>query len=497
MRVTREFNNTEKADIQGFIASGYGHLERQGYYFIHLNAAAEGRSFIQALLNVITTAEDWPRNEFGRKIKPEYTWNIAFTHDGLAALGLSARTLLSFSREFIEGIATAKRSQILGDTGDSAPQNWAFGGKTDDEAEVIHALVILYAQDEATFEQQDDWLRDLIFENGSVHIVAAEQGRRPDAEKEHFGFKDGISNPKVQGFGSNTIDPALNVVRTGEFILGYYNEYDQLPATPLAYEDPDNLLPGFEHVPNLPADVRDFGRNGTYLVYRKLEQDVAGFWNYMQRYSYQRTGEPDTARMRKLASKLVGRWPNGATLALAPNREDEIAPTFNEFLYMERDPDGFGCPYSSHVRRSNPRDSFVGDKIEESIANANQHRIVRRGSVYGPNLVTPEMTEGDNVPVDLENDGQARGLHFICVNADLRRQFEFIQQGWVNNAKFNGMYNDKDPLIGDNDGFGHVTIEEYAARERLQKLPRFVNVRAGGYYFMPSIAALRYLVALR
>jgi Dyp-type peroxidase family len=497
MQVTREFNNEEKADIQGFITSGYGHLERQGYYFLHFHEAADARQFISTLLEHITTAEDWPRNQFDQKIKPQYTWNIAFTYAGFVALDFPEADRTTFSREFVEGIVTEKRSQVLGDVGDSAPENWEFGGNIADDESTLHALVILYAADDATYAGQDDWIQGRIEYHGNIDIIAQEQGRRPAAEKEHFGFKDGVSNPKVQGFGSDTLEPGLNVVRTGEFILGYYNEYDLAPPTPLVRDDPNKLLPAFEHVAGIDPTIRDFGRNGSYIVYRKLDQDVPGFWNYVQQHSIiEHTGEADQQRMRRIASKFVGRWPNGATLALSPDNDRDIAPNFNEFLYMQRDPKGFGCPYSSHVRRSNPRDSFIGDKAEDAIANANQHRIVRRGSVYGPALIQPDMTEGDNAPTNLQPDGQQRGLHFFCVNADIRRQFEFIQQGWCNNPKFNGLYNDKDPIIGDNDSFGTLTLEEDAVRERLSHLPRFVTVRAAAYLFMPGLSALRYLASL-
>ena len=182
----------------------------------------------------------------------------------------------------------------------------------------------------------------------------------------------------------------------------------------------------------------------------------------------------------------------------------------NDFLYLQKDADGkddaegFRCPVGSHVRRSNPRDTLQPNPTR-SLVIANRHRILRRGRPYAENPATPgtENTKGKEV-----------GLIFIAINADIQRQFEFIQQTWINSPKFNGLYDNKDPIVGNNneasdsedstnnpgmgngDAKGSLTIQRYPVRLRVQGIPRFVEVRGGGYFFLPSLQALHFLAAL-
>ncbi len=199
--------------------------------------------------------------------------------------------------------------------------------------------------------------------------------------------------------------------------------------------------------------------------------------------------------MVALAAKLMGRWPSGAPLVLAPDADDPALGGANLFLYRPTDPDGFACPVGSHIRRANPRDAFrrIADTAEESIRTSNQHRILRRSINYGEPLFPKQDLENGRAPVDLEDDGQPRGLHFMAINTDIQRQFEFIQETWLNNGTFNGLYDNKDPFIGDNDGTGTMTIQRQPVRHRVRDLPRFVHVRGGAYLFLPSITALRFL----
>ena len=492
----REVSDQAKADIQGIIASGFGHLLYASYFFIHIGDGSAARSWLGTMLPRITTGSDWAKDAEGNKIKPDHTWNIGLTHTGLAKLGLNEKTLATFSLEFIEGMSTKRRSRILGDLEASSPEHWEIGGAAYRDDNALHILVVMYALDDPVREAQRQWLLDsLAASEGGIRLVHEDLGRRPEAEKEHFGFRDGVSNPKVQGFGSNTTEPSHVVVKTGEFVLGYLNEYDQYPPTPLVWDAQDQILPRFDHGA-IPGEVRDLGRNGSYLVYRKLNQNVAAFWNFVQAQSMTDDAKPDKHRMLWMASKFVGRWPSGAALVLAPDHDDEALSFDNDFVFMQEDPYGARCPFSSHVRRSNPRDSFLGDSAESSFSNSNQHRLMRRGTAYGKPMVTPDMISGGAVPVDLVDDGEERGIHFICINADIRRQFEFVQQGWCNNPKFNGLYDDKDPIIGDHNGSYHVTIEGNPIRERVMNLPRFVEVRGGEYFFVPSLNAIRYLAQL-
>jgi deferrochelatase/peroxidase EfeB len=202
-----------------------------------------------------------------------------------------------------------------------------------------------------------------------------------------------------------------------------------------------------------------------------------------------------------LAAKMVGRWPSGASLILAPNGDQPDLRT-DDFLYAKEDPDGLACPFGSHIRRTNPRDQIGPAGQVESLHMSARHRILRRGKPYGPPLFDPtvltrlDQPDATQAILDLQDDGQPRGLHFLCANASIKDQFEFIQQAWVNNPGFSGLLDNRDPLLGDNDptaATGGMLIPGLHTTIRTAPLPRFVTVRGGVYTFMPSLTTIRYL----
>jgi Dyp-type peroxidase family len=179
---------------------------------------------------------------------------------------------------------------------------------------------------------------------------------------------------------------------------------------------------------------------------------------------------------------MVGRWRSGAPLALSPEHDDQDLGADpkrnNDFLYYDDDPKGFKCPPGSHIRRMNPRDQFKHEAVQ-----VNRHRLLRRGTAYGPLL--PEGV--------VEDDGADRGIFFIFIGASLSRQFEFVQSEWVNQGIFIGTPDEKDPVSGSNDGTGVFTIPKQPIRQRLQGLPQFVTNRGGEYFFLPGLRALQWL----
>jgi len=242
--------------------------------------------------------------------------------------------------------------------------------------------------------------------------------------------------------------------------------------------------------------LADFGYNGTYLVMRQIEQDVDLFWKRVVAES-ERLGSMDA---ETLAAKLVGRWKSGAPLVRFPDA-DPGAHAINDFGYRYEDPNGFRCPFGSHIRRSNPRDTFddapgklelARDPFEAPTRIANRHRLVRRGRAYGK-PVRWKTVNGSTLP---EPDDRERGLHFVCCVSSIRRQFEFVQRTWVNNPGFDGLRGEPDPLAGSKRDEARFTIQAPVPSPRL-KLPNFVRVRGGAYFFMPSLRALRYLAALQ
>jgi Dyp-type peroxidase family len=481
--------HVEAADIQGIIITAYPHLTVSRYFFLHINEPAGARQWLGDLAPRITTA-DWKRRAAGEIVKPKSATNIAFTNQGLLALQLDPNVVSTFSEEFRQGMSEPARARRLGDNGASDPSQWELGNPGTPPEREIHILLILEAPNAAELHLLTQQYRQEIRINGGLsEIHATEDGTPLPLQKEHFGFHDGISQPEIEGSPKRSRD-AATCVKAGEFILGYKNEYNLLPSTPTVSAEADvhnNLRPLLQDDPSTPiVKLKDLGRNGSYLVFRKLYQDVAAF----RKYIAANAGGDDAL----LGAKLVGRWASGTSLILSPAQdkppENQKEPE-NNFVYAATDPYGYVCPLGAHVRRVNPRDAMSDREPTESMVDVRRHRILRRGVPYGETLAT-----------GLNDDGKPRGLLFICINADIERQFEFIQQTWSNNPKFHGMNNDRDPLIGDNlepgDAIDELqprvfTIQKDGTRCRLMSIPRFVTMKGGAYFFLPSISAIFFL----
>ena len=472
----------EKEDIQGLIVSSYSHLPCAAYVLLRIDSAIAAKAWISQNIPEITVA----------KGKQElFSTNFAFTFQGLKTLGLNHDALVSFSRPFQEGMATEHRSRILGDQDENAPSKWAWGAE---EGKQVEALLLIYAKDEKVLSKQLQQRREEFKASGAfIEAKLLEAGRQPDSH-EHFGFNDGVGQPVMEGTGNKERQLRRTGHATelpaGEFLLGHRNVYRVTADSPVVAppKDPRNILakvPDDTTGLNAKPGMHDLGRNGTYLVFRQLAQDVAKFWNFIDQHSLDKDNKSDPWAQDRLAAKLVGRWRSGAPLVLSPGCDDRSMAEENNFAYREMDAKGFKCPFGSHIRRANPRDSF-GPDANAARDSANRHRIIRRGRSYGPRI--------ENRFVD---DCAERGLHFICLNSDIERQFEFVQQTWINNPVFGGLYGEVDPLIGNlSKTDGRFTVQGEPLRERVDGLSRFVTVRGGSYFFLPSIRALKYLASL-
>jgi len=476
----------DRSDVQGMLVSAYSHLKRAAYLFLQFHDAVGARQWLTQLLPSISSGELWPTGRDGKKVKPPQSINIAFTYPGLAAIGVSHKTLDSFLPPFTLGAAA--RAGVAGDVGESAPELWEFGGPN---TAPVHAMLIVQSRSPRHLKDFEKVLDELIAaSDGAVSIIATEYGYRREEAKEHFGFHDGLSQPNIAGVGVQKAD-GQRVTETGEFVLGYLNAYGLYPTSPIVpvSEDPHHLLPKFPE--GALPDCRDFGKHGTYIVYRKLEQDVAKFWR-----SIQDVAESDQAEMLKIGSKYLGRWPSGTPITLSPDVDPVQYSDENDFRFMPLDPNGTRCPVGSHIRRANPRDSRVNDTPEASLNTSSRHRVLRRAMLYGDPLISAEDTEWPKAPVDLQDDGVARGLQFVVLNADIQRQFEFVQQTWFNIPTFNAEFATKDPFVGDNNGTGYMTLQAEPYRQRIPHMPRFVRTRAAAYLFMPSLTALRFMTQI-
>jgi Dyp-type peroxidase family len=496
-----ELQPEDLRDIQGIVISGYGHLSCASYLLLRVTEAAAARRWLRNVLDRITTSE---RKQEGSSL------NVALSHQGLMHLGLDNETLATFSRPFVEGMTIPHRSRILGDADENAPANWNWGGS--DVGKAVDILLLVFAVDENTLEAVLAERRAELVQSGITELQTLAAGRQPDSH-EHFGFADGMGQPAIEGTFQAERAAARNVIKAGEFLLSYTNDYGKPADSPMvnAVRDPNGLLPpppasdGVRVATSAQTDVHDLGRNGTYLVFRQLAQDVALFRHFVDEATRRVDGQLDAVASDHLAAKVVGRWQNGAPLALSPYADDPALSDADDFGYRNSDAYGFNCPIGSHVRRANPRD-MLGPDGGTALATANRHRIMRRGRSYGHRPADPRV-----------GDGLDRGLLFLCLNSDIERQFEFVQQTWVNNPVFGGLNGEVDPLIGnisktetpllnsnqDNPDNGHArrdslfTVQADLLRRRFHNLERFVTVKGGAYFFLPGIRALRYLASLQ
>jgi Dyp-type peroxidase family len=465
--------SAERDDSQGIVASGYGHLPHAAYLLFAIDEPVAAGEWLARLADAVTTAR--------RRVERRAV-GVALTATGLAAIGLSERIRSEFSLEFTTGMTDdAHRRRILGDVGPNAPEEWLWGGP---DTRAVDVLLLLFGESESELET----LTEEHLEDASAATLV-QRLQASNATFDHFAFRDAISQPAIAGLHSG---PPAQTIQTGEFLLGYPNEYRQYTNRPLIdpLEDPSVLLPDDA----AGSGLRDLGRNGTYLVFRHLSQDVPAFWQWVDQNvggngnGKARSGAREQARTA-LASKLVGRWPGGAPLTLSPDHDDPELSTAADFGYFHQDRDGLRCPIGAHVRRSHPRDSLDPNPgTPNSIRIDKHHRLLRRGRKYGEQMAP---TAALAAPTGGEDE---RGLHFICLCANIERQFEFVQHTWVNSPKFDGLYEDPDPLVAG--GPRTFTVQAVPVRKRYRDLPAFVQTRGGGYFFLPGIGALRYLAYL-
>lgn len=445
-------------DIQGDILRAYGNdYDRTSYVFVGVGDAAAGRNWLGGVVDGVTTAEEWPKGW-----KPDTTLNLAVSATGLAALGVSGPVLESFSDEFRGGMRA--RADRLGDLGPSAPECWQETLRGGD----AHLLLIVNAMTQAQLEARLKGLTDSIAEAG-LTIVHEEHAQLLDGEREHFGYRDGFAQPVVEGQPPDFIERNVagggvptkdgwRPLAPGEFILGYEDEDSRV--------DPERRLPS--------APSGPLGRSGTYMVWRKLHQDVALFRRTM-RDAAGRYGKGEEL----LKAKLVGRWPNGTPLVHSDKAPIEgfsaAAADANDFRYAGEDGEGRRCPLGAHIRRANPRDALGFEGLLSF-----RHRIIRRGMPYGPPL--PEGPTEDQ-------DRDDRGLVFVCFNASISRQFESIQLQWLNDGNSFHLGHDSDFLLGDPIGTGKMTVQGKPPFFLAPQGP-LVRMRGGEYLFVPGLTGL-------
>jgi Dyp-type peroxidase family len=523
------------ADIQGNILRPYGRFgfPFTRHMFFNIADAKAGRCFVERLRGQVTTAERWRGVDEppggNAPERPIVAMNIGFSFRGLLALELPTRMLSAFPEEFIDGMAA--RAVILGDTGVSAPEHWdeIWRAASAERNGQVHVWVSLSARGKRDGTPVDELAQRTEDVKAAVPLgvtlLSGHKGPSPDYQDsaaimapqpdgtaiptaaEHFGFADGIGDPVFAGqyepdkmaaavVGSGKLLPGSQgwaALATGEFILGHVNEAQQLPPAP-----PPWL----------------FTRNGTYMAYRKLHENVASFKSYIADQAAKLPGLSGDAAEQTIMAKMVGRWPNGLPLELAPDHQAAEAlaaqwadipailllssaqrsreqkarlvayeTMLADFTYTG-DTEGAQCPFGAHIRRANPRDAldpaYATSKVTPGSALTNRRRILRRGMPYGAST---------------QDDGSEHGVIFMALCASLLNQFEFIQQQWIHyGASFN-LGNDTDPLIGNHGRDAKFVIPADPAKQAVPyfcaNLPQFVETRGGEYFFLPSLTALR------
>ncbi len=480
-------------DVQGIVRFAYKNLTDACYYLLTIK---ERRAACEWLRDapIATAAESSP--------PPAAALQVAFTPAGLRALGVPESVVAGFSVEFLSGIAgNEDRSRRLGDVGANAPQHWSWGAPGREP----HVVVALFAA-AGTLDRFASTFRTRAWSGAFHEIVCLDTSNLNGVEQ--FGFTDGISQPTIDWERQRELrgDKVRysNLVALGEFLLGYPNEYNCYTERPLVNGGGINdLLAPAEEDPS----KRDVARNGTYLVLRDLRQDVRQFWSFV--------------KTEELGAAFVGRMKNGDPLVpLAKMPIEGIgatrqAITQNNFTYGG-DSVGTRCPFGAHIRRANPRNADfptvpwgpIGTAVQmlgfrkpafhdDLTSSVRFHRIVRRGREYGPGLAAADAQ------LPAPPDDPPRGLRFVCINASIERQFEFLQNAWIASDSFNGLIGESDPLLGtrlrgagDHATDSFVINREDRARRRIMGLPQFIAVSGGAYFFLPSLRTLRYFVQL-
>ena len=416
------------------------------HVLLRVDDAQAGRAFLRRLLPHVDSAANW-----WSAVDP---WlSVGISYAGLEALGVPENSLRSFPESFRQGMAA--RARHLGDEGVNDPKNWDQPyGKGE-----VHIGVSAFSNSEENRRRILGIAREQLEGFSGVSVLAMQDFGAQPGDRNSLGYKDGIDQPAIEGSGVDPLPGYGKPIKAGEFILGYAGE----AGVPLPMPQPDIL-----------------GRNGTYVGFRKYQSRVGAFNRFL------RANGSTEAERELLAAKLVGRWRSGAPLTLAPDVDNAALgadPQRNNNFDYANDARGRQAPFGCHIRRMNPRDTKLS-----RLTDVNIHRIIRRGTTYGPPYDPDALSE--------EDDEVSRGAIFLFISAKAMATIEFLQQEWINDGNFIGAGNERDPIIGLQEEGATFTIPRDPVRRRVHGIDTFNVLRGGEYFFMPSLSALKWLADL-
>jgi Dyp-type peroxidase family len=490
-------------DIQGNVLAGFN-KDHQTFLFVRLpDDPAAAKTWVASVVDEVAThTEVASFNALYKQLRARrhqrmdgvlsIIWmNIALTPSGLTKLG-HPEPISEKPEAFTQGIAP--RAQQLGHTGTSAPANWvpcfqAAGG--------IDAVLIIAGDDpDDLCEAVLGYIDGIGRHGGSVVLRLEGDARVDDPGHEHFGFKDGVSQPGVRGFtppgaDPNQGDPGQDLLWPGEFVLGYPRQ--PRPTTPPATQYPPGPEPNIDITQ--PGEVTpatpDWTKNGSFLVFQRLAQDVARFNDFVSL-----TSANAGLSEELLGAKLVGRHKSGCPLEIINGLGDvgqltaDVGLTrsdvledghINDFEYQDSDADGHNVPRGAHIRKAYPRDEVPPGELDTQT-----HRIMRRGIAFGTSF-----RRGAPIGSPAHAAGE-RGLLFACYQASIEDQFEFVQTRWVNDPAFPSAGDGVDAILNEADGTSTTIPGASPPQVALQS---FITMTGGAYFFAPSISALEAIAA--
>lgn len=483
-------------EIQGDVLIGLQKDLENFVFFKIEDVAAFKRAWRDQLITRVTTTEVVRLREIEvlaarqanqRQRLPLTGFNIAFTHSGLKTL-LGAGNVQGMDPSFTAGAAAA--AVALGDPVSQEQRPLWIEAFTREE---IHGVFLFTGPLGGAGHERDlvqaKTRKVLNILGSAIRVVYQEMGAvRPQRGHEHFGFLDDVSNPGVRGVTQrqNPVNddqglPGQDLLWPGSFVFGYPGQDPNKP-----FEEP-----GAE-----PAMAHEWMRDGSYMVFRRLNQFVPEFHGFIRQQG-QALGIDATL----LGARMVGRWQSGAPVMIAPLQDEPLLgtdPLHNNNFEFSTDPEQRRCPYAAHIRKAYPRDDLEG-VIPNGEGFVQSHRIMRAGIPFGPEVQADEE----------DGTKHERGLMFVCYQTSIVEQFEFVQRQWANNPGFvlgktrpggGAVQPGHDPIIGQTQGSAPRSMDEPlpnypvgSTRSTLNMPERFISPSAAAYMFVPSISALRAL----